>query len=227
MLKQPLPQIGKIVQHALAFNAQRWQDGSLPMDDLLQAVNDLFALIEQRQLAYVLVGGIAMLQYVQGRNTEDIDLILHGADLVRLPELDLTSQSTYFARGIYQGLQIDLLLTDNPLFEHVQRQHSMPQPFFERTITTATVHGLILLKLYALPSLYRQGDFARVGLYENDIATLMFYHQPDMAAISTELAAFVSAQDRQALDEIIADLQRRVTRVRFAPKPHSSEEGIS
>jgi hypothetical protein len=37
------------------------------------------------------------------------------------------------------------------------------------------VEGLILLKLYALPSLYRQGNFAKVGIYENDVATLLLH----------------------------------------------------
>lgn len=36
----------------------------------------LFALLDRRGIAYVFVGGIAMLQYVGGRNTEDIDLIV-------------------------------------------------------------------------------------------------------------------------------------------------------
>ena len=38
---------------------------------LFQAVDRLFGLLEHRKIAYVLVGGIALLQYVDGRNTED------------------------------------------------------------------------------------------------------------------------------------------------------------
>ncbi|MEI8166349.1 MAG: hypothetical protein WCG26_08220, partial [Chloroflexales bacterium] len=110
------------------------------------------------------------------------------------------------------GLPVDFLLTKNPLFAHVQKQHVSQQPFFERTITSATVTGLLLLKLYALPSLYRQGDFARVGLYENDVATLMFYHQPAMPAILTELTPFVSSQDLAAIQAIMLDLTQRITR---------------
>ena len=34
------------------------------------------ALLRERQNEYVLVGGIGLLQYVAGRNTEDIDLIM-------------------------------------------------------------------------------------------------------------------------------------------------------
>ncbi len=129
-----------------------------------------------------------------------------------MPEINITNKSEYFARGVYQNLQIDFLLTKNPLFAHVQKRHTTPQPFFERTITSATVRGLLLLKLYALPSLYRQGDFVRVGLYENDIATLMFYHNPDMQEISSELAPFVSGQDLAAIQDIIRDLTQRISR---------------
>lgn len=204
--------IGKVVRNARFFNAQQWQGSPIPMEDLLQSVNNLFNLLEQRKIKYVLVGGIALLQYIQGRNTEDIDLILNVSALRRLPEIIITSKSEYFARGIYQDLQIDFLLTKNPLFSQVQKQHTVPQPFFERIIASATVKGLLLLKLYALPSLYRQGDFARVGLYENDVATLMFYHRPNMQEIRNELASFVSEQDSAAIQDIIMDLTQRISR---------------
>ncbi|WP_240695661.1 hypothetical protein [Candidatus Chloroploca sp. Khr17] len=182
------------------------------MEDLLQSVDNLFSLLDERKMNYVLVGGIALLQYIQGRNTEDIDLILNVTALQKLPEIKLTNQSEYFARGTYQNLQIDFLLTKNPLFAHVQTYHTTPQPFFERTITSATVKGLLLLKLYALPSLYRQGDFARVGLYENDVATLMFYYSPDMQEIHAELASFISNQDLTAIQDIVLDLTQRIAR---------------
>jgi hypothetical protein len=204
--------IGKVVHFARLFNGQQWQGTAHTMDDLLQAVDTLFALLHQRKMNYVLVGGIALLQYVQGRNTEDIDLILNVTALRKLPEITILTKDEYFARGNYQGLQIDFLLTKNPLFAHVQKHHIVPQPFFERTITSATVTGLLLLKLYALPSLYRQGDFARVGLYENDVATLLFYHQPDMQEITKELTPFVSNQDLAAIQDIILDLIHRISR---------------
>ena len=88
----------------------------------------------------------------------------------------------------------------------------MQQPFFERTITSATIRGLILLKLYALPSLNRQGDFARVGLYENDVATLLFYHAPNMQEVLVELTPFVSNQDISEIQAIIFDLEQRISR---------------
>jgi hypothetical protein len=212
MPSKPIVHIGKVVRNALVFNAQRWQGAPFAMDELLQTVNNLFSLLQQREMNYVLVGGIALLQYIEGRNTEDIDLILHVEALKKLPEITIINRDTYFARGVYQGLQIDFLLTKNPLFAHVQKYHVTQQPFFERTITSATIRGLILLKLYALPSLYRQGEFARVGLYENDVATLLFYHAPPMNEVLTELTPFVSAHDLAAIQDIISDLEQRISR---------------
>lgn len=115
------------------------------------------------------------MKYVQGRNTEDIDLILSVRSLKKLPEIVVTHKDVYFARGNYKDLQIYFLLTKNPLFSHVKKHHVVTQDFFVQSVPSATVRGLIPLKLYALPSIYRQGDFVRVGLYENDIATLMLY----------------------------------------------------
>jgi len=206
--------IGKVIRHAVVFNTQRWPEVRFRMDDLLDAVNDLFDLLQKRRISYALVGGIALLRYVQGRNTEGIDLILSVRSLKRLPEIDIAHRDIYFARGNYQGLQIDVLLTSNPLFSRVKKRYVVRQDFFERSIPSATVRGLILLKLYALPSLYRQGDFVRVGLYENDVATLMFYHAPNMSEILAELTPFVSPQDMSAIQDIISDLKQRIARLR-------------
>ena len=189
------------------------------MDEVLKTVADLFMLLDQRKLKYTLVGGIAMLQYIQGRNTEDIDFIINTTALKKLPELTITNQDAFIARGRYHELQIDFLLTKNPLFAHVQKEYTTQQPFFERMITSATVAGLILLKLYALPSLYRQGDFTRVGLYENDVATLMFYHRPTITDLVAELRAYMSGQDILAIQAIVADIEQRIER--FQRKPHA------
>jgi hypothetical protein len=154
--------IGVILFHARAFNPR----GVFAMsaDPLQHAVAGLWTLLRERKVDFVLVGGIALLQYVAGRNTEDIDLIVPESALERLPEIHITDRNAYFALGTLGDLRIDLWLTANPLFAAVQQQHSTPRKFAGDTIPTATVEGLLLLKLYALPSLYRGGDFARVSL---------------------------------------------------------------
>jgi len=206
--------IGRVIQNAITFNARYWGRAEAPMEEIIEKVQHLFALLKDRKIHYVLVGGIALLQYIQGRNTEDIDIIVNLAALKKLPEITITIQDIYFARGNYQGLQIDFLLTKNPLFTHVRKNHVIQQPFFEQNIQSATIRGLVLLKLYALPSLYRQGNFARIGLYENDVATLMFYHTPNMQEILEELSPFISAQDRTAIEAIVSDLAQRIARLK-------------
>lgn len=184
----------------------------MDLDSLLQTVDDLFALLAQRSIDYVLVGGIAMLQYVDGRNTEDIDLIVALNTLQNLPEIEIETQDMYFARGDFHGLQIDLLLTENQLFDVVRRKHVAVQPFSEREIPTATVEGLLLLKLYALPSLYRQGDFARVSIYEGDVAALLQAYSPDIEPLYTELSKHLSETDMLEVKTIVGEIQQRIER---------------
>jgi hypothetical protein len=76
-------------------------------------------------------------------------------------------------------------------------------------ISPATVEGLLLLKLYALPSLYRQGNVARVGIYENDIAALLYYYPVDIAQLLQELGGYVSESDLGEIGVILENLQKR------------------
>ncbi len=188
-------------------------------DALSREVSRLFELLHDRQIEYLLVGGIAMLHYVEGRNTEDIDLIVALTSLQEIPEIDIESQDDSFARGKYQALQIDFLLAGNPLFAEVQQNYATVQSFMERDIPCATVEGLMLLKLYALPSLYRQGDFVRVGLFENDIASLLQAYQPDLPPLIEELGHHLSDSDMGELQTIVAEIQQRLERFRRGAEP--------
>ena len=183
-------------------------------DALLQTVSRFFALMNEREVEYLLVGGVAMLHYVEGRNTEDIDLIVAVASLGALPEITIEHRDGHFACGRFDDLRVELLLTTNPLFALVQRRYATQHTFRERRIPCATVEGLILLKLYALPSLYRQGNFARVGLYENDLATLMHTYQPDLEPLFADLGSQLSPADLEEVRRITAELQQRIERFR-------------
>jgi hypothetical protein len=134
------------------------------------------------------------------------------SSLEKLPELRISSQDMYFVRANYNELQIDILLTQNPLFKEVHDKYSKVEGFLDRNIPLATVEGLLLLKLYALPSLYRQGNFARVGIYENDIATLLHYYQPDMSSLLSKLSKYVNENDFSKIKGIVSDIQNRIKR---------------
>ena len=181
-------------------------------DLLIETIARFFRLLEERQIEYVLVGGIAMLQYVEGRNTDDIDLIMAVSSLEQLPELVVDTRDDDFARGKFGELKVDLLLTSNALFERVLKNHVSTGRFVERDIPCATVEGLVVLKLYALPSLYRQGNFTRVGLYENDIATLMYLHNPPIESLLKELTVHLSKDDLSQVAQLVAETKQRIIR---------------
>ena len=204
--------IGKVVRNATIFKFREPRGGIVSDSALLEAVNRLFALLEERRIDYLLVGGIALLKYVEGRNTEDIDLIMAPSSLDHLPELEKIGQDGDFVRADFEGVQIDLLLTSNPLFDEVRRRHVTRQRFVEREIPCATPEGLVLLKLYALPSLYRQGDVTRAAIYETDILTLMHRRQVDPEPLLGELGPHLSATDLKALRGIVDEIRQRIER---------------
>src|SRR5215207_4851997 len=175
-----IPQIGSVLRNAVTFNFKNPSEVIMNADSLLTQVEQLFNLLDSRKVDYVLVGGIALLTYVEGRNTQDIDLIMALPSLSKLPEVKIDNQDKDFVRGKFGELQIDVLLTKNPLFAKVEKSYTTTKQFRDRTIRCATVEGLLLLKLFALPSLYRQGSFERVGIYENDIAILIYAFKPKM-----------------------------------------------
>lgn len=204
--------IGNVIRNAIVFNLRNSAQTPVNVDRLLDLVANLFTLLQERQTNYLLVGGVALLQYIEGRNTEDIDLIMALSDLEILPEIQILDQNANFVRGRFNELQIDVLLTQNRLFDTIRQNYATIQPFLEQEIPCATVEGLLILKLYALPSLYRQGNFVRVGLYENDIATLLYSYRPPLKPLFDELAPHLSQTDLASLNDIVCEMQQRLDR---------------
>ncbi len=204
--------IGEVIRNAVVFNLRNAQWDSVNADSLIETVARFFAVLSEREIEYALVGGIALLQYVEGRNTEDIDLIMAVSALERLPELTIETQDADFVRGKFGNLRVDVLLTRNPLFDEVRSHYSTTRKFAEQDIPCATVEGLVLLKLYALPSLYRQGSFIRVGIYENDIATLIHEHDPPLDKLLEKLTRYLNQSDLAQVKQIAVEMQQRIRR---------------
>ncbi|MBL8099235.1 MAG: hypothetical protein JNK81_08635, partial [Anaerolineales bacterium] len=61
MTIQSSTQIGNIIRNAVAFNVKNWSGDKMNSDSLIQSVNEFFAVLENRKIDYVLVGGIAIL----------------------------------------------------------------------------------------------------------------------------------------------------------------------
>ncbi len=198
------PPIEEIVQAGLAFNPRL----RMPIDDVRAKVGALFQTLDDGGIPYLLVGGVALLSYVNGRNTQDVDLILDAADLDRVG-WSVTGRDRDFARADFHGLRVDLLLTDNALFDRVRRDHAGTAAFGDRVVPCASREGLLLLKLYALPSLYRQGEFDRAALYETDILMLHRGADVDDDALLAALGAYLSPSDIGELRGILAEQRGR------------------
>lgn len=204
--------IDSVVRNGILFDLKNWGKGMPNTDNLAEDVERLFRLLAERQVNYLLVGGIALLSYVEGRNTQDIDFILSKRALADLPELVITEKNRDFARATFDNLQVDLLLTDNRLFQVVQADHATERQFGKLTIRTSTVEGLILLKLYALPSLYRQGKFDKVSIYETDILLLLLRYHVDLAKLLNILAEYVIGSDLAEIKQVVIDIKYRMQR---------------
>lgn len=225
-----LRRVAEIVRNAMLFGPDAWEGGKLPernvnssqRQNLLPTDRDvveLFTLLGERRIPYMLVGGIAMLRYVEGRNTEDIDLLMSLPSLKLLPEISIEEENQYFIRGRFRSVRVDLLLTANALFAEAQQSFTTTHRFAELDVPTATPEGLILLKLYALPSLYRQGLFDRVSVYEGDIASLLQRHRCEVEPLLKRLHPHLEEGDRQELRVIVSDIQTRIARFEQFKKP--------
>jgi len=225
-----LRRVAEIVRNAVLFGPDAWEGGSLPEKSVNPSqrqnilptdrdVVELFTLLGERRIPYLLVGGIAMLRYVEGRNTEDINLLMSLPSVKLLPELSIEEQNEYFIRGRFRSVRVDVLLTANALSAEAQQSFGTTHRFAELDVPTATPEGLVLLKLYALPSLYRQGLFDRVSVYEGDIASLLQRHRCEMEPLLQRLHPHLEEGDRHELRVIVDDIQARIARFEQFKKP--------
>jgi hypothetical protein len=204
--------IGEIVKNGILFDLKNWGKGMPNTDQFVQFIENVFDTLTERNIDYLLVGGVALLSYVEGRNTQDIDLILAKSDLQALPEITIIEENNDFIRGAFGSLTIDILLTQNRLFNKIIREFSTIRQFGDRSIRCVSVEGLIILKFYALPSLYRQGKFERVSIYENDILLLLLNYSVDLEQVLQILSNHLLPSDLGELKEIASDIKSRIKR---------------
>jgi hypothetical protein len=72
--------IDEIIENGTVFNLFR----EAPMNDIRGEVRALFAALHSAQVDYVLVGGLAMLSYVEVRNTQGVNVIIDPKELQRI-----------------------------------------------------------------------------------------------------------------------------------------------
>jgi hypothetical protein len=204
--------IGEIVRNGILFDLKNWHQVMSNTDSFVQIIEHLFDTLSERKINYLLVGGVALLSYVEGRNTQDINLIISRFELEALPEIAITEENNDFIRGQFNQLIVDILLTQNKLFNQIIQEFATSRDFGGRSIRCVDVVGLVILKFYALPSLYRQGKFDRVSIYENDILLLLLNYSIDLTIVFQVLSNHLLSSDLQEVKEIAANLESRIKR---------------
>src|SRR5947209_11831635 len=92
-----LGEVAEILHAATVLGPAAWGREPMPEAHMAADIEDrlkvqlieLFGLLHERKITYVLVGGIAMLTYIEGRNTRDLDLVLSVESLAAVPEIGI------------------------------------------------------------------------------------------------------------------------------------------
>jgi len=185
---------------------------SMNEEDLLRTTREFIETLATEKIPHVLVGGLAVLQHVEGRNTRDIDLIIAVKDIERLPDFVMRERNEWFGSGDVGPLRVDFRFTENPFFSRIAEVHSEDREFLGTRLRCATPEGIILLKLFALPSLYRQGQIDRAALYETDILMLLRHAPVTDEALLDQLKVHMQATDIQALQDVLTEVRERISK---------------
>jgi hypothetical protein len=219
----PLSRLAGILHAAMVMGGRSWS-GEGPVDRvegadqppsiLSRDLLDLFTSLRACGAEFLLVGGVALLKYVDGRNTDDVDLIVAAGIENRISELVIEARTPDTPRGRFRSLRIDLHWLAHPVFRLVRDQHATVHAFAEIPVPCATVAGLVLLKLYALPALYEQGALQRAALYEGDITMLCERHRPELEPILQALKPHLASGQLDELRRITDEIIERLSRMR-------------
>jgi hypothetical protein len=217
----PISRLAGILHAAMALGPAMWNGGSSgeestrkipPISELSRDLLALLRTLNESRVRYLLVGGVALLKYIEGRNTDDVDLIVATDALDRVTNLVIDQRNLDAAKARFGTLRVDLLFTSNPVFDLVQKSFATTHQFGEVRVPCATVDGLVVLKFYALPSLYRQGDVQRAALYETDIVMLCQSHNPRIEPLLDVVRPHVAPAEFHDLQTIAAEIAQRVQR---------------
>jgi hypothetical protein len=186
------------LERVLAFGRAVKPD--LPaVDSALAALRDLLA---NAGMAYVVVGGVAVVHHGYVRTTRDIDLIVERSEGTRLEPLlgagGFERQRANRWRHGTSGVEVDLLFAGDPIPPRSQRRYPAPEAVkrSSRERDIVDLPQLLELKLAAA----RHQDLADVvGLLQglDEVA----YNQVE-AAIDASLRSQLAALRQDAMEEL-------------------------
>lgn len=205
--------IKEIIYNAHAFNTQNWINGyKVKPENFPKIIDNFLRILAEYKIDFVVVGGIAMLSYMHERNTQDLDLIVSKADFQKIAwSLKILEQNEDFANcETLDGLRVDFLFTDNAIFNYVKKGFCHKISFAEGDFLTATVEGLILMKLYAWADLRTQGlafndkNFLTKAIrYRADIEVLLISYEVNLEPILRILQKVLSENSLTQIEELL------------------------
>ncbi len=67
--------VSEIISNGIVFDLKNWKTTMPDFNPLQATVENLFTILSERKIFYLLVGDVAKLAYIKGRNTQDIGAI--------------------------------------------------------------------------------------------------------------------------------------------------------
>lgn len=198
------------IYEANAFNIRNWRDGfPIDYDMLPELVRKFLNLLEEKQVDFCIVGGIAYLAYIQDRNTKDLDILISVTELDKIIDhVEVTNKDVNFTNAVFEGMQIDFLKTSNNLFEYVKEYETTEYDFTEGLYPIATVNGLVLMRFDAIIDLYQKGKFEKIPRYELDLNYLTKYYDIDWEYIWKVSRKFFTDGQIGEFQKMVAEWQK-------------------
>ncbi len=185
--------IKDIIYSANAFDIKNWFNTyQMNADNLPQSVDKFLKLLSHHKIDIVIVGGIALLSYMQDRNTQDLDLIASKADFYKIASSlkTIESDENFANCETFDGLKVDFLFTENVIFNYVKKAFCQKRDYQEGSFYIATVEGLVLMKLYAWADLRFNGQLfddkfllTKSLRYKNDIEVLLLNYEVNLTPL--------------------------------------------
>ena len=205
-----------IIYAANAFNTRNWMsDYKMNFENLPQSVDKFLKLLSENDIEIVIVGGIALLSYMQDRNTQDLDLIVSRSDFRKISaSLKVVESDESFANcETFDGLKVDFLFTDNAIFNYVKKAFCQKASYREGSFFIATVEGLVLMKLYAWADLQFNGRLfndkyllTKSLRYKNDIEVLLLNYEVNLTPLEKILKKNLEASKYELVEDLINQL---------------------
>jgi len=177
----------------------------------------LVELLENKGVDYALVDEVAMMAIApEAHPTDDYDFIGCRSDFEKISELSPVSADKNFGRYRHNETIVDTLFVENPVFAYAIQQFQTDCLIGGKKVRSLSPSGIALLKLYALPSLYIQGQRIRVATYEQDLEVLFIVDSEiDEDALLQFLSKHLLESQVLELKNTCEDIRRKLARKRF------------